>query len=400
VLPKMFKPRFKIASLALVLLLALAIVAAGCGGQSGAPDNKAQAKKEPIKFGVIGPYTGPNAKPGQSMKQGVQLAVDEINKAGGVNGRMLEPLFEDDASVPAQSVSATEKLITKDGVAFLIGTFNSATTLADMKIIERDKVPMLVPIAVASEITESGNKWVFRNAATNPMQAEQLMNYIYKNTKQRKFAVIHENTDYGRGLMEAVKAYVDKHGGEMIAESYKIGDTDFYAQLTKIKNYQPDGIIICGNLSEGSQITRQIKELGIKSQLYGFGGLSSFDYNQIAGGSNEGLICTSYFESSSPNPLAQAFIKAYKAKYNVEPDMFAAAIYEAVYIAKDVMAKLPETKDIAAFRAALRDGLAQVKNLPGVQGPTTFDAKGQADKEVMIVQWHNGQKKVLFPVAK
>ncbi len=190
-----------------VLLMVAGFVATGCQGGGG--------KKESIKFGVIGSYTGPNAKPGQSMKQGVQLAVDEINKAGGVGGQMIEPIFEDDASVPAQSVSATEKLVTKDEVRFLIGTFNSATTLADMKVIDREKIPMLVPIAVAIEITESGNKWVFRNSATNPMQAEQLMNYIYNNTKNRKFAVIHENTDYGKGLASAVTKYITEKGGQV-----------------------------------------------------------------------------------------------------------------------------------------------------------------------------------------
>ncbi|MHC1758215.1 MAG: ABC transporter substrate-binding protein [Negativicutes bacterium] len=376
----------------------LASLVAGCGG--GAKEPAKTAAKEPIKFGIIGPYTGPNAKPGQSMKQGVNLAVEEINKAGGVKGRQLVAMFEDDASVPAQSVSATEKLINKDEVSFLIGTFNSATTLADMKIIERDKTPMMVPIAVAIEITESGNKWVFRNSATNPMQAEQLMNYIYKETKLRKFAVLHENTDYGKGLMIAVQNYIKKNGGSMIAESYSIGDTDFYAQLTKIKNNAPEGLIICGNLSEGSQITRQFKELGLKGQLFGFGGLSSYDFNNVAAGSNEGLIATSYFENASPNPLAQNFIKAYKAKFNVDPDMFAAAIYESVYIAKAAIEKQADSKDVAGFRVALRDQLAKTKDLAGVQGPTTFDPKGQADKQVMIIQWNKGQKSILFPKAK
>lgn len=367
----------------------------GCGGSE-----QTGSSKTPIKFGVIGPYTGPNAKPGASMKQGVNLAVEEINKAGGVKGKMLEAIFEDDASVPAQSVSATEKLVTKDEVAFLIGTFNSATTLADMKVIAKEKTPMMVPIAVAVEITESGNKWVFRNSATNPIQAVQLMDYIYKNTQQRKFAVIHENTDYGKGLADSAVKYVQAKGGTVAAESYSIGDTDFYAQLTNIKNTQPEAVIICGNLSEGSQITRQVKELGLKTQLYGFGGLSSFDYDKIAGGSNQGLICTSYFESSSPNPLAQKFVKAYKEKYGADPDMFAAAIYESVYIAKEAMEKSGDEKDIAKFRTTLRDQLAAIKELPGVQGPTTFDEKGQANKQVMIVQWLDNQKKILFPVGQ
>ena len=226
------------------------------------------------------------------------------------------------------------------------------------------------------------------------------MNYIFKETKLRKFAVLHENTDYGKGLMTAVQNYIKKNGGSMIAESYSIGDTDFYAQLTKIKNNAPEGLIICGNLSEGSQITRQFKELGLKAGLFGFGGLSSYDFNNVAAGSNDGLIATSYFENASPNPLAQNFIKAYKAKFNVDPDMFAAAIYESVYLAKDAIEKMGDTKDIAGFRVALRDQLAKAKDLPGVQGPTTFDAKGQADKQVMIIQWNKGQKTILFPKAK
>jgi len=213
----MLKQKAKFMSVLVLSAVLLSGLLAGCGG--GAKEPAKPAVQAPIKFGIIGPYTGPNAKPGQSMKQGVNLAVEEINKAGGIKGRKLEPLFEDDASVPAQAVSATEKLINKDEVSFQIGTFNSATTLAAMKILERDKTPMMVPIAVAIEITESGNKWVFRNSATNPMQTEQLMNYIYKETKLRKFAVLHENTDYGKGLMTAVQAYVKKNGGSMIAES-------------------------------------------------------------------------------------------------------------------------------------------------------------------------------------
>ena len=138
----------------------------------------------------------------------------------------------------------------------------------------------------------------------------------------------------------------------------------------------------------------------MKAQLFGFGGLSSFDFNNVAAGSNEGLIATSYFENASPNPLAQNFIKGYKAKFNVDPDMFAAAIYESVYIAKAAIEKMGETKDITAFRVALRDQLAKTKDLAGVQGPTTFDAKGQADKQVMIIQWEKGQKKILYPKAK
>ena len=125
--------------------------------------------------------------------------------------------------------------------------------------------------------------------------------------------------------------------------------------------------------------------------------MSSYDYNNLVGGANEGLICTSYFEVTSPNPLAQQFVKGYKTKYGVPPDMFAAAIYESVYIGKNAIEKSGAAKDLAGYRSGMREALAATKDLPGVQGPTTFDAKGQAAKEVMIVQWQKGEKKILYP---
>lgn len=377
-------------SAVLVLVLFVAGIVAGCGGG---------ASKEPIKIGAIAPLTGPCAKPGNSMKEGIELAVEEINKAGGIEGRSLQVFFEDDASVPAQSVAAAEKLTTKDEVVLVIGAYNSSCVLAHMKVTEREKTPQIDPVAVATAITESGNKWMFRNCATNPMQVNQLADYIFNNMPLKKFAVIHENTDYGKGIAEVFVAAAQKYGATITnVEAYNTGDTDFYAQLTKIKAAAPEALLIGGNLTEGSQITRQAKEIGLSVQLFGLGGLSTPEFDQLAAGSNEGMIVSSYFESETANPLARQFIEAYKAKYNKDPDMFAAASYEAVYIAKEALTRAgTKHKDLAAWRQAVRDELAKIKDLPGVQGPTTFDEKGQADKKVFIVQWQNHKKVILYP---
>ncbi|MDI6895645.1 MAG: ABC transporter substrate-binding protein [Bacillota bacterium] len=382
----------RVLRLSAVLVLAVFVtgVLVGCGGG---------ASKEPIKIGVIAPLTGTCAKPGTSMKEGVELAVEEINKAGGIDGRTLQPTFEDDASVPAQSVAAAEKLTTKDEVVLVIGAYNSPCVLAHMKVTEREKTPQIDPVAVATAITESGNKWIFRNCATNPMQVNQLADYIFQNMPLKKFAVIHENTDYGRGIAEVFVEATRKYGGTITnVEAYNVGDTDFYAQLTKIKAAAPEALLIGGNLTEGAQITRQAQEVKLNVQLFGLGGVSTPEFDQLAAGSNEGMIVTSYFEAGAANPLARKFIEAYKARYAKDPDMFAAASYEAVYIAKEALTRAgTKHKNLAEWRQAVRDELAKVKDLPGVQGPTTFDEKGQADKKVFIVQWRNHKKVILYP---
>jgi len=385
------KTRALVALLLVVSVLVSGLLVAGCS----------KAEKEPIKIGVIGPFTGPNAKPGGRMKEGIELAVEEINAKGGINGRKIVAIFEDDASQPAQSVAAAEKLTTRDEVLLVIGAYNSACVLAHMQVTQREKTPQINPIAVATAITESGNKYMFRNCATNPMQVSQLADYVLKNFNFQKFAMLFENTDYGRGIAEVFGASVRQAGKQVVAEeAYNIGDTDFYSQLTKIKNLGPDALLIGGNLTEGSQIARQARELGLNVQLLGLGGLSSPEFDQLCDGANEGLICTSYFEVGTDDPLVKKFVEAYEKKFGKPPEMFAAAAYEAVYIAEEAIKNAGEHKNLAEWRQAVRDALANIKDLPGVQGPTTFDEKGQADKKVYIVQWKNHEKVILYPTGE
>lgn len=375
--------------LMVVLLFIVATLFSGC--------STAKVEKEPIKIGFIGPLTGTNAKPGKSMRQGMELAIEEINKAGGVNGCELIGIYEDDETNPTKGKAVAEKLVNKDEVDLVIGSYSSASVLSHMEVTKNGKVPQIVSAATGIKITESGNDWIFRNVATNPMQVNQLADYVFKNYVFKKYAMIFENTDYGKGIAEVFKAAVIDKGFEVVAfETYNPGDTDFYAQLTKIKELNPDILVLGSNITEGSQIVRQARETGINCQLAGFGGLSTPEFDELVNGANEGMIVTSYFESETSNELAKAFIKAYKEKFNEDPDMFAASNYEAIYIAKDAMVKAGEDmKDREQWRTAVRDQLKIFKDVPGVQGPTTFDEKGQADKKVFIVQW-TGHKKVIL----
>lgn len=380
----------------LLLVLSLVLVCAGM----------AFAAEKEIRIGVVGPMTGPGVQYGASMKEAAQLAVDEINAAGGVNGRKIVLFLEDDESNPAKAVSSMQKLLNKDGIAVAIGHYNSSCTLATMQVTQRAKTPMLCPISTAAAITESGNKYIFRNCATNPMQVGQLANWAFVNLTKpggTKAAVIYENTDYGTGLTEIFVDMVEKNPDWdiVVKESYNPADTDMIAQLTKIKATNPDVLMIGGNLTEAAVIIRQSKEIGLNIQIMGLGGGFSNDrFAELAGVSNvEGIVNVSYFEKSSTNPLAQEFVKNYIAKYNKDPDMFGAATYEAVDIVAKVAAKLPESDfdNMAKLREAMRNGIAGLDALPGVQGPTTFDETGQADKMVYIVRWESGKRVIVFP---
>jgi branched-chain amino acid transport system substrate-binding protein len=382
---------------AISMIVFLVVFSASCsstgtggGGEPTGPDE--------IRIGMIGPLTGPVAQYGNAMKTAIELAVEEINNDGGILGAPVKLIIEDDASVPSQSVSAAEKLCTQDEVHVVIAAYNSSCVLAHMEVTRREGVPQINPIATADAITKSGNDFIFRNCATNPMQVNQLANYVFENMDLDRFAILHENTDYGIGIAESFIEAAQKAGKEIITvETYNPGDTDFYAQLTKIKELNPDGMLMGGNLTEGSQITKQARELGLDVQKFGMGGLSSPEFDNLAEGSNEGMIVTSYFELNTPNPLAREFIENYHAKWGKYPDMFAAATYEAMYIAKAAIENAEYTDDLAQYRINIRDAIRALDELPGVQGPTTFDASGQADKQVLVVQWKNHDKVILFP---
>lgn len=366
----------------------------------------ALAEVSELRIGLVGPMTGPGAQYGESMKEAAQLAVDEINNSGGINGRKVVLFMEDDESNPAKAVSSMQKLVTSDRIAAAVGHYNSSCTLASMGVTQRSKVPHLCPISTAAAITAGGNPYIFRNCATNPMQVGQLADWVFNNLTKKgqpnRAAVLYENTDYGAGIMEIfVQKVKDNPEWELVAsESYNPGDTDMVAQLTSIRGRNPEVLLIGGNITEGAQIVRQAKEINFPVQFLALGGLSNDRFPELAGVENvEGIINVSYFEKDSPNPLAQKFVEAYQKAYNKDPDMFAAATYEAVDIVATVAKGLDggTWKDLPKLRQAITDGIAALDGLPGVQGPTTFDETGQADKMVYIVRWENGKRVVIYP---
>lgn len=375
-------------------LVITSLVLSGCGStQPASQSASAPAGKGEVKIGMVTAMSGGGAIYGQQMQQAAQLAVDEINKAGGVNGMQFKLLVEDDKSSPQDSVTATQKLVSQDNINVWMGTLNSSNTLADLEITKQTGLPSLVPIAAAEKITQLGYKNVFRNCADNSMQVKDLADYILKQRPERKFTVIAENTDYGKSLADNFQKDITSGGGSVIdTEYYKPGDKDFYNQLTKIKGLNPEGLVVAGLIAEGSQIVKQAHELGIKAQLYSFGGFMGADAVKLAGDAAEGLIHTDYFSPVKGDPVIDKFVNAYQARYGVVPDSYySAAVYDAIYIVKAAIEKAGSTDPDKVDQA-----LAQTKDFPGVMGKTTFDSNGQAQLKVSIAQIKGGKQTVIY----
>lgn len=375
----------------LVCLLFIAVIVVGVvAGCSSKP-------KEPIKIGGISPLSGTAAKSGASMKQASELAVKEINDAGGIDGRPLELIWEDDEGVPVKSVSAMEKLVMEDQVLLTIGPFNSSCGLANLEVSQREKCPQIVSVAFAASITRPMKEYVWRNIP----QAEWVglvvgAAWCEVNPTAKNWAIIHENSDFGRGYLEYFKKAVEDAGNTVVdVQSFNLGDTDMYAQLTAFKNKKPDAVIIVSNMTEAAQILRQARELNFTPVWCATGSEATDDFYKLAGDLTEGLYSLSFFEPTSEAPTAKKFVEAYTTAYGNPPDMFGAACYDAVYIAKAAIEKAgTKFDDVAAWRAAINAALPQI-SVEGAQGVVKWNEYHEAPCALYIVQWKGGKRDIV-----
>jgi len=333
------------------------------------------------------------------MRNGGLLAVEEINEAGGVNvgGKMLKikVFTEDDRSSPAESVAAVEKLITENKVHMIIGPFNSSCALANIEVTERHKIVQLVPIAVADPITQ-GHPWVFRNCANQTMQTSRMAHWAVGNPAYKTFALLLENTDYGRGGGEVFAKAAEQAGKEIVTTEYfDLGDVDFTTQLTKIKAKDPDAVFLVGLITEGSKILTQAKELGLDVQWFGLGGFASDKFLELAGDAAEGMIHVSYWEPNPEIPKSVEFGEKFpKAFGGMEAEMFSAATYDAVYIAKEAFEKAGCASQELKCQEALRKAMHAI-DFMGVQGRTYFDEEGQGQLCFYIVKVKGGKRTII-----
>jgi branched-chain amino acid transport system substrate-binding protein len=370
--------------------LAIGFFLAGCNKPSSAPG----AGNDTIKVGEFASLTGSEATFGQSSHKGTQLAIDDINTVGGVLGKKIELLTEDNQSQAGQSATVVRKLISSDGVAAILGEVASSRSLEAAPICQENKIPMISPSSTNPRVTETGD-YIFRVCFIDPFQGTVMANFAHNTLKLQNVAVLSDvKSDYSLGLAKFFKEGFVAAGGKIIAdENYSGGDKDFNAQLTAIKAANPDGIFVPGYYTEVGLIALQARQLGITVPLFGGDGWESSSLVSIGGTALEGDYFSTHFSPEDTSPAVQNFVKAFKTKYNETPDAMAALGYDSAMMLADAIKKAGATDG-----AKIRDALAAEKNFPGVTGNITMDANRNASKPAVILTIKNGQFKYVQTV--
>lgn len=374
------KKSLRILSIVLAAMMLVGTLA-GCGDSTSGK----------FVFGGIGPLTGTASTYGQSVRNGAQIAVDEINAAGGVNGVKIALLFEDDESDGAKSVPAYETLMDK-GMHVLIGAVTSGASVALNDAIGKDGILQITPSASQLEAANQ-NPNAFRVCFTDPLQGVAMADYAYNTLGYKKAAVIHnQDDDYSNGMYKAFVEEFKKLGGTIAEDvSFAKDASDFSAQMTKIAAAKADFLFMPIYAEKAAQIIITANEKGVNIPLLGGDGLDGI--LEYLTGDNaklcEGLIYLTPFVSTDSNEKVQAFTKTYTSKYGKAPDQFAADAYDAVYIAAKAIEKTgcsdPAQLDNAAVVAAM-NGL----EFDGLTGKMVFDASGEPSKGAKVAKIVNG----------
>ena len=356
---------------------------------------------EPVKVGVVLPFSGPVASDGQRTFSGIQLAVDEINANGGISvagtKRTIEIIREDSTCNPKMSVAAVEKLMTQDKVSIVIGDFCSTSTLADSEVAKRNEVPQVTPISIAPSITKQSNPWIFRSCDNSDMMARAFVKDAVQKLGIKKWAFLARNDDYGRGGVESLSSLVKKEGGQVVAVEYHPqGATDYYTLLTKIRASKPDGVALIANTAEHSVATNQMAELDMLQGIRLLDPTSAYfnpDFLRLTGNNANGMVGPTRYVHTIDNPANKKFVEAYEKANGQYPDKFAQSAYETVYLIEKAIEAAGSTAP-----AAVRDALAKAR-LQSIQGREVyFDGTNQIVLDEFIIQVKGGSYEILSRV--
>lgn len=310
------------------------------------------------------------------------MAADEINKAGGIDGRQIQIITEDDQGEPNKAATVVTKLINQDKVVALLGEVASSNTLAAAPKAQEGKVPMISPSSTNPAVTEIGD-YIFRVCFIDPFQGEVMAKFAAQNLKAKRAAILYDfNADYSRGLYQFFKRSFTALGGEIVSEqSYTQGDRDFSGQLTQIRGANPDVIYVPGYYGEVGVIANQTKQLGIKAPLLGGDGWDAPQLWELGGAALNGDYISNHYSVDDPAPAIQKFVADYRERFKILPDALAALGYDSMKVLADAIRRAGGTDNVK-----LRDAIAQTKNFPGVTGAITIDAGRNAVKPAVVLK--------------
>lgn len=364
-------------------------VLAGCNSSASGDAQKS----DKIKIGANLELSGGVASYGQSAKEGIQLAIEEINKEG-INGKKLELVTVDNKSDAAEATSGALKLATQDKVVAMIGASTSTNTLAQVQIAQDNKIPLITPTATNATITNKDGKlndFVFRTCFIDPFQGTVAANFASNDLKVKSAAVlIDSSSDYSKGLATSFKKSFEANGGKIVKEeAYVAKDTDFRATLTNIKAAKPEYIFVPGFYEEVGLIIKQARELGLNVPIMGGDGWDSPKLVEIAGAASlNNTFITNHYSSGDSDKKVQDFVAAFKAKYDGKsPDAFTALGYDTVYFLADAI-KRAGSSDSKKIQKAL----AETDGLELVSGKVKLDQNHDPIKAAVILEYKNGEQ--------
>ena len=322
---------------------------------------------EPITAGVSGPLTGPNAQYGAQWKRGFDLALDTINGGGGVKGRPIQYIFEDSQSDPRQSVAVAQKFVANPAVIIELGDFASPASMAASPIYQRAKLVQFGFTNSHPDFTKGGDH-MWSNSTSQAEEQPRLADFAAKLGFKRP-AVLHLNTDWGRTAKDAFLKAAPGLGMEVTAtEAYLSAEQDFRPTLVRARDSKPDGLVLLSYYADGALISRQARDTGLTLPI--LAGTSNYSpkFIELGGPGVEGDYVMSTFFPGDPRPEVQSFVKAYRAKYDSEPDSFSAGAFDTMVLFAALCDRFGTTRE------AMQTGLTEIKDVPSViYGTTTFD---------------------------
>ena len=362
--------------------MALAMLGAfsGCSNTGDGGSASGGSDSDTIRIGGLAPLTGDAASYGVAVNNAIQMAVEDINANGGIDGKQIEYIYYDEKGDTTEATNAYNKLVQDDKVVAIIGDVTTKPTLAVAQTSQQDNIPIITATATAAEVTLTGPN-IFRACFTDPFQGELMASYASEKLGATKVAVLSDMADdYSSGIAEAFVAKAEDLGMQVVAdEKYQDGDVDFKSQLTNIKGQNPDVLFLPVYYEDLRLISAQAKEVGVTAQLCGADGWDSvltdnFDSSVL----NGGVFCSQY-STESTDERVQNFISAYKEKYEMDPNMFAVLAYDATNMMAQAISDAGSTDS-----QAIIDAMAALE-YDGLTGHMTFDEDRNPQKSAVIV---------------
>jgi branched-chain amino acid transport system substrate-binding protein len=374
-------------------LLMIGLLAAGSFGCKKKEEGAGSAAAgNTVKIGFLGALTGDVAMFGKPTLEGMKMAAEELNAAGGINGKKIEIVEADNRGDKQEGASVTQKFITRDGVVAIVGDPTTGITKVAAPIAQKAQVVLLSAGATGPGVVENGD-FIYRDTLLDSVAIPACIDFFANDLKYKKVAVItSDNNDYSVGFSQTFRDAAKGKGIEIVAdEKVKDGDKDFSAQITNIKGKNPDVIFFSGYYTEGALIMKEARKQGLKANMFGGDGLFSPKFIELGGAAVEGSMSALGFSPEQASPTTAKFVDSFKKKFNgAEPGLFDAQGYDAVMLLADAM-KRAQSNDPKVFKTAL----GQTKAFDGVSGTITIRANREPIKTPLALLEVKGGKYVL-----